>query len=176
MKTVHSAVVCLVGMIMMTVLAISGQAVAAETKIGVIDMQEVLTTSNAGKKAQGLIEQKMKALQESFKKDENALVALQKDMEKKGAAWSDTVKREKAEEFQKKRRDLATKQEQANEELKKLREENVNPILKKLKEVVDTIGRDGDYALIVPRNVVLYAPEGDDITAKVTAELNKVMK
>ena len=162
---------------MLAILCCQGRtAEAADTKIAVIDMKEVLSTSTAGKRAQGLIEQKMKSLQASFKTDENALLKLKEDMEKKGSAWSDSVKREKATEFQQKRKDLAEKQESANEELKKLREQNVNPILKKLEDIVSQVASEGGYSVVLPKNVVLFSSDSIDVTSKVVAELNKVMK
>lgn len=162
---------------MMAILCCQGRtAEAADTKIAVIDMKEVLSTSTAGKRAQGLIEQKMKSLQASFKTDENALLKLKEDMEKKGSAWSDSVKREKATEFQQKRKDLAEKQESANEELKKLREQNVNPILKKLEDIVSQVASEGGYSVVLPKNVVLFSSDSIDVTSKVVSELNKVMK
>jgi outer membrane protein len=175
-KSVKKTVGCICSLLIVAVLFVNGQALAAETKIGVIDMKEVLSTSTAGKRAQDIIEQKMKSLQASFKNDETALVAMQKDMEKKGSAWSDSVKQEKAVEFQKKRRDLAEKQENANQELKKLREQHVNPILKKLEEIVAKVAADGGYSAVLPRNVVLFAADSIDISDKVVAELNKAMK
>jgi outer membrane protein len=168
---------CVAGALMVVGLVGGGAAVqAADTKIGVIDMKKVLSTSVSGKKAQDIIEAKMKELQAGFKKDEEALVALQKDMEKKSSAWSDEVKQEKAVEFQKKRRDLGVKQEDANLELKKLREQHVNPILKKLEDIVQKVAQDQGYAIILPRNTVLYATDKMDISDTVTSELNKVMK
>ena len=163
--------------IMVAVLCLQSQfSLAADTKIAVIDMKEVLSTSTAGKKAQDVIEKKMKSLQASFKSDEASLVNLQKEMEKKGAAWSDSVKREKAVEFQQKRRGLAEKQEKANQELKKLREQNVNPILKKLEDIVGEVASEGGYSVVLPRNVVLYSTNSVDITDKIISELNKQMK
>ncbi|MGE4401318.1 MAG: OmpH family outer membrane protein [Desulfobulbus sp.] len=169
---------CVLGcMVMATVLCLQSQfSLAADTKIAVIDMKEVLSTSTAGKRAQNVIERKMKSLQASFKADEASLVKLNTEMEQKGAAWSDKVKREKAMEFQQKRRGLAEKQEQANQELKKLREQNVNPILKKLEDIVGEVASDGGYSVVLPRNVVLYTANSVDITAKIVSELNKVMK
>jgi len=176
LKSVKKAVGRLGGLLIAAILLINGQALAAETKIGIIDMKQVLSTSTAGKRAQDVIEQKMKTLQAAFKNDETALVALQKEIEKKGSAWSDSVKQEKAVEFQKKRRDLAEKQENANQELKKLREQHVNPILKKLEEIVGKVAADGGYSAVLPRNVVLFAADSIDISDKVVAELNKAMK
>lgn len=167
---------CLGGLMMMATVLASGQALAADTKIAVIDMKQVLSTSTAGKRAEGVIKQKMDALQASMKADEDALTAMNKEAEKKNSAWSDSVKQEKAAAFQKKRRDLAVKQEDANNELKKLREQQVNPVLKKLEEVVSKVAADGGYAVVLPRNVVLYATDSIDISNTVIKELDKVMK
>ncbi len=154
----------------------SQTAIAAETKIGVINMKQVLATSKAGKDAQTAIEKKMKELQASFKKDEESLIALQKEIEKKSSAWSDEVKQEKAIEFQKKRRDLGVKQEDANLELKNMREQHVNPILKELEKVVTSYGKEQGYTLILPRNGLLFAAESVDISEEITKALNEGMK
>lgn len=176
MKSIKTAFGCLGSLLIVVAVLFHGQASAADNKIAVLDMKKVLSTSSSGKKAQGIIEQKMKSLQASFKNEENELIALQKEIEKKSSAWSDSVKQDKAAEFQKKRRDLAVKQEDANQQLKQLREQHVNPILKKLEDVVGKVAADGNYTIVMPRNVVLYAVESVDISDAVIAELNKVMK
>ncbi len=176
MDSMKKALGCIGSLLIMVAVLCNGQAWAADTKIGVIDMKKVLSTSTSGQKAQDIIEQKMKTLQSSFKTEENELITLQKEIEKKSSAWSDTVKKEKATAFQKKRGELAAKQEEANNEMKKLREQHVNPILKKLEEIVEKVAKSEGYALVLPRNVVLYAADTVDVSDKVTAELNKVMK
>jgi len=176
MNIVKKVVGCLGSLLIAASVLCNGQAGAADTKIAVIDMKQVLSTSTAGKRAEGIIKQKMDSLQASFKNEENDLIAMQKEMEKKGSAWSDSVKKEKATAFQKKRQELAAKQDEANQELKKLREQHVNPILKKLEEVVSKVAADSGYAVVLPRNVVLYATESIDISNAVITELNKAMK
>jgi outer membrane protein len=166
---------CIGSLLIVAVVGINSQAADA-TKIGVIDMKKVLSASTAGQKAQGVVEEKMKSLQGTLKKDETDLVALKTEIDKKGSAWTDAVKQEKAKAFQKKGQAFQEKQEKANLELKKVREENVNPILKKLEEIVEKVAKSEGYSLIVPRNVVLYASDATDVSDKVTAELNKVMK
>ncbi len=149
---------------------------SAETKIGVLDMQRVLATSVAGQKAQQLIEERMESLQTSFRKEEGDLLNLQSEIEKRSSAWSDSVKQEKAIEFQTKRRDLLEKQEEAKLELQRLQEQHVNPILQRLAGVVDKVAKDKGYTLILPRNIVLHAAPEVDISDTVVAELNKVLK
>jgi len=154
----------------------AGSVLAAETRIGVLNMQKVLMNSQAGQRAQKALEKKMSELKASFKKEEEALLALQKEIEKKSSVWSDDMKQEKAIEFQKKRRDLGAKQEDANLELKQLREKHLAPIMKKLREVVRAEAKKGGYTVILPNNAVLYTNEEADITDAVTKALDKVMK
>lgn len=165
---------CLGSLLIVAVVGINSQA--ADAKIGVIDMKKVLSASTAGQKAQSVVEEKMKALQGTLKKDETDLVALKNEIEKKGSAWTDAVRQEKTKAFQKKGQAFQEKQEKANLELKKVREDNINPILKKLEEIVEKVAKNDGYSLVMPRNVVLYASDTTDISDKVTAELNKVMK
>lgn len=166
----------MVGLFLLVTMVTAGNGLAGETKIGVINMQKVLASSVAGKKAQKELESKMNALKATFKKDEEALLALQKEIEKKSSAWSDEKKQEKAIEFQKKRRDLGTKQDDANIELKQLREKHLAPILKKLEQVVKDEAKKGGYTVILPNNAVLYKSGSADMTEAVTKALDKAMK
>ena len=154
----------------------AGTVLAADAKIGVINMKKVLANSTAGKNAQKVLEKKMNELRAKFKKDEDALLALQKEIEKKSSAWSDQVKQQKAIEFQKKRRDLGAKQEDANLELKQLREKHLTPILKKLEKVVKAEAKKGGYTIVLPNTNVLYMDKSADMTTVITNALNKAMK
>jgi len=78
--------VFMVGVFLAVSLVTTGSAFAGDTKIGVINMQKVLASSAAGKKAQKELEKKMNELKATFKKDEDALLALQKEIEKKSSA------------------------------------------------------------------------------------------
>lgn len=149
---------------------------AAELKIGVVNMQKVLTTSTAGKKAQSIIEQKMKSYDSTFKKDKDSLVTMRDEIEKKSSAWSDTVKQQKFSDFQKKSAELGTKEREANQEIRKLQERHVQPVLEKLEEIIQSVAKGGQYDLIVPSNTILYASGKHDITDQVTKALDAAMK
>jgi len=118
------------------------------------------------------MEQKVKELQEKFKKDEDALVALQDEIEKKSSVWSDDKKQEKGIEFQKMRRDLRVKQEDAQMELKKLEEQRLGPIRKDLEVVIEKLAKEKGYTIILPSEVVMYSADSVDITEEVTKAFN----
>lgn len=172
MKTVFSSLVaCFVFSAV-----VSSSALAAEAKIAVMNMQKVMADSAAGKDAQKVMESKMKELQQSFKKEEDQLLSLQQEIEKKSSAWSEEIKQKKAIEFQKMRRDLQNKQEDANLELKTLREKQLGPILKELEQVVQETAKAKGYTVVLPKNSVLYAGDEVNITAEITKALNEKMK
>ena len=154
----------------------SAPAGAAATKVAVINIQKVLIESEAGKKAKATMEKKMEELKAGLKKNEEALLALQKEIEKKSSAWSDEKKQEKAMEFQKKRRNLGVQQEDANLEMKNLQEKHLTPIMKKLETIVTEVAKAKGYTIVLPRNGVLYFDKAVDITADTTKALNAKMK
>lgn len=147
-------------------------APAANETIAVLNLRKVFAASEAGKKAQQEMEKMVKELQEKFKKEEAALAALQDEIEKKSSVWNEEKKQEKAIEFQKMRRDLRVKQEDANLELKKMEEQQLSPIRKELEQVIEKIAKDKGLNIILPSEVVMYSSDAVDITDEVTRALN----
>lgn len=149
---------------------------AADNSIVVLDMQRALSNSAVGKKAQQEMEKKVSELQEKFKADENELLALQEEIEKKSSVWSEEKKQDKAIEFQKKRRDLRVKQDDANLELKQMQEQQLGPILKEMEKIVDKVAKEKGYRIILPKAAVVYNDEMVEITDEVTKTLDAASK
>jgi len=168
-------VVCLVVLAGFTV---STDTVQAETqKIGVMNIQKVLLQSTAGQKAKAVFEKRMKEIQGKFKKEQEALVALQKEIEKKRSVWSKEKQGEKVRELQLKQREMQVKSEDAKMELRQLQDKELEPILKMLQTVVNSYGEKEGYSLILDSKVaVLYANPSVDISEAVKKELDSRMK
>ncbi|MDW7773375.1 MAG: OmpH family outer membrane protein [Desulfobulbaceae bacterium] len=151
-------------------------AQAAEATIVVLDMQKALSNSASGKAAQQVMESKVKELQEKFIQEEDELLAMQGEIEKMSSVWSEEKKQDKAIEFQRKRRDLRVKQDDANLELKKLQEQQLSPILQEMEKLVAKIAKEKGYKIILPKAAVVYTDEAMDITEEVTKALNGTSK
>ncbi len=173
MKGMHKVIGCAGGLLIAAAVLCGTPALAAD-KIGVVDMRKVLSTSAAGQKAQEAIEKKQRALQADLKKDEDALIALQKEGEKKNATWSEAVKKEKAAEFQKKMRSFSEKREKAAADLNRLRDEQLKPLHAKVLEAARKVAKDEDYDFILPREALIVAPDKSDISDLVVSEVNKM--
>jgi outer membrane protein len=154
----------------------SAAAQAAGSSIVVMNLRKVVSSSEAGKVAQKELEHKLKELQDRFKPDEEALSALQDEIEKKSSAWSEEKKQEKGLEFRKKQRDLRVKQDDAQMELKKLEEQHLTPIRKALEKVIDKLAKEKGYNIILPSEVVMFADDTVDITDEVTKAFNASAK
>ncbi len=155
----------------------SSAAYAEAQKIGVMNIQKVLLESSSGRRAKEVFEKRMKELQDKFKKEQNMLISLQKEIEKKSSAWSKDKKTEKIRELQLGQRDLQAKTEDAKMELKQLQDKELEPILKMLQSVVDSYGKKNGFSVILDSKVaVLYANQDIDVSDAVKAELDKRMK
>lgn len=95
-------------------------SVSAAPGVGVVNLQKVLDKSSAGVAAKKKMEAKMKEFKASLDKEKEAVLALQKDMQKKADAWNEETKKEKALELQRKKRDFRVKQDDANLEMRTL--------------------------------------------------------
>jgi outer membrane protein len=149
---------------------------AADVKIGVMNVQKIIVTCDAGKEAKTRFEQKMKGLQDSFKEEENALKELQEEIKKKSSAWSEEKKAEKIRVFQKNGRELQAKTEEARFEMKQLQDKELEPILKALEKVVDTFGLENGYTSIMDsKGGVIYFDKKIDISEAIVQKLNEAM-
>lgn len=148
----------------------------AEVKIAVLNIQDVLTKSSAGLSAKDKIEKRMQELKASLDKEKEQIVSFQDDMKKKASVWTDDKKQEQLLEFQKKRRELEAKQENANMEMKSLQDRYLAPIMKELEGIVREVAKNKGYSLVLPSNAVLYFDNSVDVTAEVTSSLNAKLK
>ena len=175
-KIVKLSSVAVVVIFLMVAVMSNAPAGAADTKVAVINIQKVLVGSEVGKESKVKLEKKVEELKAALKKDEDALLALQQEIEKKSSAWSDEKKQEKAMEFQKMRRDLGVKQDDANLEMKTMQEKYLTPIMKKLETIVTEVAKAKGFAIVLPRTNVLYFDKAVDITEDTTKALNAKMK
>jgi len=163
----------LAGLILALVCFTANSCFSANVKIGVMNVQKIIVECDAGKAAKGRFDSKMKELQSKFKGEEQALKALQDEIKKKSSAWSEEKKAEKVREFQKNGRELQAKTEEARFEMKKLQDQELDPILKALEEVVNKYGKDNGYTAIMDgKNGVVYFDPSVDITDIIVKKLN----
>ena len=142
---------------------------AADFKVGIVDLQRALNESAAGKKAKDQFKGEFDKMQNSLKGEKDSLDRLKDDLDKKSVVLSDDQRKSKMEDFERRRRDLRRKLEDSDAELRKKDQELTSSILKDLAVVIQEIGEREGYTVILENSSssVLYGSKSIDITDSV---------
>jgi outer membrane protein len=157
------------------VMGVLGRAEGLPVKIGYVDMQKAIQSTETGKKAKKDLEKEFNDKKKELGDKEKDLKKLSEDLEKKSMVLSDEVKQKKQMEFQEemlKYRELVGKSQQAIQE----RERSLTqPILEKLRSIISDIGQKEGYTVILEKaeNSVLWAPKTIDLTDRVVTTYDK---
>jgi outer membrane protein len=144
-------------------------AASMATKIGYIDVQRVLARSAAGVAAREQLEKERAGIQKEMDGRRQELEKLRDEIEKKGPLLTADARREKQEQFDRKRRDAARAADDYQKELEKKEAALLQKVLQEMGGVIERVGKEKNYYLIVEkRNAgVLYAATDADLTDEV---------
>lgn len=145
------------------------QTPVPSARIGFIDVQRVLARSAAGVAAREQLEREKAGMQREMETKRKELEALRDEIEKKGALMAADARREKQDQFERKRRDAARLADDFQKELEKKEAQLLQRVLQDLTGVIDKVGKDRGYYLIVEKRgaSVLYAAPDADLTDEV---------
>jgi len=150
---------------------------AADTiKFGAIDIQKVLNESEAGKKAKSDLESLIKTKQSSIDEKGKAIEKLKGDIEKQASVLSAEARKSREDELEKNLREYQRIVQDSQAEIKKKEGEFTDTILKEIRDLVEKIGEDEGYTLIIERGMVLYSNKGIDITDNVLKKYDALKK
>jgi outer membrane protein len=144
-------------------------APAAATRIGYIDVQRVLARSAAGVAAREQLEKERAGIQKEMDGRRQELEKLRDEIEKKGPLLTADARRDKQEQFERKRRDAARAADDYQKELEKKEAALLQKVLQEVGGVIERVGKERNYYLIIEkRNAgVLYAATEADLTDEV---------
>lgn len=171
MKSVK--IVVSAGVMLFFLIGVSAYA-ADVAKIGVVDFQKILETSNAGKAGQAEIKKQGEKMESDLKKKGAEIEELNKGLEKNAMVGNKEMKEEKEREVQIKIFDFKSLEKKYRAELQKLQTEIVVRIQKEVDAIVDEIGKKEGYLLVIEKREagVYYAPASVDISDKLIQQYN----
>ena len=138
-------------------------------RIAYIDVQRVLARSAAGVAALEQLEREKAAMQKEMDGRRVELEKLREDIEKKGALLTADARREKQEQFERKRRDAARLADDFQKELEKKESVLLQKVLQDVSGIIDRVGKERNYYMIVEKRGagVIYAAAEADLTDEV---------
>ena len=146
--------------------------------VAYIDLQKALNLSEAGVAAKNEISEQVKKYEAIVKEKQETLMARKQDIEKQAVLLSDDAKAEKARDYQQKVKELERFTKDIQEELQQKDADFTKQILSEIFKVIDVIGKEGDYDVILEKteSSLLYADERIDLTQKVIDAYNAKKK
>ncbi len=146
-------------------------------RIGVVDMQAVITQSAKGQKARAQLQAETEAKQKDMNGREEEVRKLQADLERQKAVLSPAALREKEEGIQRRVREIRRLAEDGNRDLQKREAELVGEIQRDVLQVVTEYGKEKGYSLVLERSAgVWYVGERADVTKDIIDRFNAKAK
>jgi len=149
-------------------------ATAADTKIGLVDMQKAIQSTTAGKKAKTELEAEFEKRKKDLQKKEADLKKMNDDLEKKKSVMSEEVLGRKQVELQEemmKYREILNKNQT---EIQKKERDLTQPILEKMRKTISQVAKEGGYTYVMENSpMVLFADGAHDLTDKVIKAFEK---
>ncbi len=145
-------------------------------KIGFIDVQRIISESQAGKKAKDRFQAQVKKAEADVQKERQDLERLKNDLDKKGPLLKDEERRNLEADLQKRSVILQRTLGDYQQDLQRRNNEMMAEILKELEQVVTEVGKADKFTLILERSQILYSDQAIDITNKVIDAYNTRMK
>ncbi len=144
-------------------LFLSNFVLAADYKIGFVDIQKILRESSSAKAAQKKLESEFSSKNKQLEAKSNSL----KKMVEKYKKEKDILSKDQAEDLQnkimKEERDFKRDATEAQEDFKIRRNDELGKIEDRLKEVILSIAKSGKYDLIFTNADVAYASDTSSI-------------
>jgi len=168
-------------MIVLAILAavcVGGNAVAADLKVGYVDLQKVLNDSAAGRSAKEEIGKKVKEYEIQVQARQKELQAAKEELEKQALLLSDEARAKKEREYQQKLKDLQRFTKDIRDDLQMRDADATKKILEQVLKVVREFGEKEGYTLILEKNEssLIYASESIDLTDTILKLYNKSLK
>jgi outer membrane protein len=138
---------------------------AAETaKFGAVDIQKVLNESANGKKAKADLEVLIRSKQTTIDEKGSAIEKMKADIEKQASVLSAEARKSKEDELEKQVREYQRLVQDSQADIKKKEAEFTDSILKDIRDIIDKIGEQEGYTLIIEKGMVIYTNKDIDIT------------
>lgn len=154
---------------LLTVLLLASPALAVDNKIGYVDLQKALNTSEAGKAAKERISKKVKEYEGTIDTRQKEIKKLKEELEKQAMLLSEDARGAKERDYQQKVKEFQRFTKDIQEELQQKDADFTKQILEELFKVIKEVGEKEGYTLILEQSEssILYADEKVNLTDKV---------
>ena len=150
-----------------------GPAFSADpVKIGVVDLQKILETSNSGKAAQNELKAQRDKMQADMKQRGSEIQEIESRMQREAMVMSKEAREEKEREHRIKVSDFQALQRKYQSDLQEVERKLMGRLQTEITSLVSDIAKKDGYLLVISNIGVIYSLPSTDITERLIQELN----
>lgn len=149
-------------------------ASAQTLKIGLVDTNEIFTKMPESAEAQKQIEEVNKKYQDEYNKLGEEMKRMYDELQNMKEDELPAIRERKTREFSDYQQKIAQFEEQAMQDIQKMQQDLMAPILQKIRGAVEAVGKEGGYSMIQEKNpqlTIYFAAPVVDVTNEVKAKL-----
>lgn len=150
-------------------------ALAANEKLGTVDMQQALQSVEAGKKAKAALEKEFNQKKSQLQKEEAAIRKMGEELRKQAAVMNDEARAKKQAELQERIMKFQEMTARSQAEIQERERTLTEPIINKLRGIIKGLATKKGYTMVLEKNenTVLFSQDSNDLTQEVIATYNK---
>ena len=140
--------------------------------IAIVDFNKAGSLVREGAKIQAELEQLQSDRQQRLSEMEAALNAKIEEYKKQEMILSEETRAQKVGEIQQSQAELQQAAMSADQELQAARQRKANSMFERMRTVVEAIGKEKGYDMVVEAAMVMYNGSADDITAELVTRFD----
>lgn len=145
-------------------------------KVGFVNAPVILKHVPQSAAASERLEKEFAAREDEIAAARTKLQALQESLDRDGAVLTDVERRRYEREIHSSRRDLKRLQEEFREDLNLRRNQELAALQQQIKEVIQALGEEEHFDLIVTNDSVLFASARINVTSNVLDRMSEEFK
>ena len=158
--------------ILIVIFIIAPITVLAETKIGFVNMVELMEKSPQAEAARKGLEQEFNGRDKKLTTVRDEILKLEETLKNDGPIMNDKNRSDLEKKIQNRKREYNRQQDELREDFNIRRNEELGKLQKKVHEIIVVVSKAESYDLVVTQPV-LYASERIDLTVRVLQEMQK---
>lgn len=149
----------------------------AEVKLGSVDIQKILLTSEAGKEAKDQLSQRAARYEQEKNGKEEELKKLKGELEKQSVLLSESARGAKEKDYQQRLKEFQRFLKDAQDDLQTKNDELTNRLVEEIVKVIQEYGRKNGFTYVYVKNEsMIYIDEKSDLTDEILKQFNAVKK
>lgn len=159
---------------MAAVLFMTGVSIAqaADIKIGIVDMQQIMTKSKQAEKLRTDLEKRFTPKKAELQKSADAFKADIEKMKRDEAVMSSADKDKLQKKLMDQQQSLQTRQQSLQKDAMSAQNEAIQSLIENVKGAVKKIAADDKLTVVIAKEAAIYQDDSLDITSKVLKKMD----